>query len=119
VRNVHVPYLWLIAFGGLLNFVAIAANGGVMPADPSALAGAGLPVDPATFSNSTAVTDPVLLPLGDVFAIPASWPVSNVYSIGDIVIVVGAFLAVHTIAESRLALRRFATPGGRELASSG
>jgi hypothetical protein len=108
--NLGVPYLWLIAFGGMLNLVAIAANGGVMPADPDALAAAGIVADPQAFSNSTAVADPVLLPLGDVFWVPASWPLSNVFSVGDVVIVVGAFLALHTIGGSRLAVRRFATP---------
>jgi hypothetical protein len=108
--NLGVPYLWLIALGGMLNLVAIAANDGVMPADPTALAAAGVATDPNTFSNSTAVAEPVLLALGDIFWVPASWPVSNVFSVGDVVIVVGAFLALHTIAGSRLAVRRFAAP---------
>lgn len=108
--NLGVPYLWLIALGGMLNLVAIAANDGVMPADPTALAAAGLETDPNTFSNSTAVAEPVLLELGDIFWVPASWPASNVFSIGDVVIVIGVFLALHTIAGSRLAIRRFAAP---------
>ena len=110
VLNLGVPYLWLIALGGMLNLAAIAANDGVMPADPTALAAAGVATDPNTFSNSTAVAEPTLLVLGDIFWVPASWPVSNVFSIGDVVIVIGAFLALHTIAGSRLALRRFAAP---------
>jgi hypothetical protein len=108
--NLGVPYLWLLALGGMLNLVAIAANDGVMPADPVALTAAGVATDPETFSNSTAVAEPVLLALGDIFWVPASWPVSNVFSIGDVVIVVGTFLALHTIAGSRLAVRRFAAP---------
>jgi len=35
--NLRLPYLWLIALGGVLNLAAIAANGGIMPADPDAL----------------------------------------------------------------------------------
>jgi Family of unknown function (DUF5317) len=115
--NVRVPYLWLIALGGMLNLAAIAANDGVMPADPDALAAAGIATDPGAFSNSTAVAEPALLLLGDIFWVPASWPVSNVFSIGDVVIVVGAFLALHTIAGSRLAVRRFAAPGSRRVAA--
>ena len=111
--NIGVPYLWLIALGGMLNLAAIAANDGVMPADPGALAAAGIVTDPGSFSNSAAVAEPALLLLGDVFWIPAEWPVSNVFSIGDVVIVLGAFLAVHTIAASRLAVPRFAAPGRR------
>jgi hypothetical protein len=38
----RVPFLWLIAAGGALNLTAIAANGGVMPADPDGLAAAGI-----------------------------------------------------------------------------
>ena len=110
VVNLGVPYLWLIALGGMLNLAAIAANDGVMPADPGALAAAGIAADPQAFSNSTAVADPALLLLGDILWVPEAWPVSNVFSIGDIVIVVGAFLALHTIAGSRLAVRRFASP---------
>ena len=109
VNWTRVPFLWLIALGGALNLAAIAANGGVMPADPDALAAAGIATPAGEFSNSTAVSDPALAFLGDVLWLPSSWPVSNVFSIGDVLIVVGAFLSLHTISGSRLALRRLAT----------
>jgi uncharacterized protein DUF5317 len=108
--NRDVPFLWLIALGGALNLIAIAANGGVMPADAGAMMAAGIANDPAAFSNSVAVADPRLLFLGDVLWVPASWPVSNVFSVGDVVIALGAFLALHTICGSRLALPRLAAP---------
>jgi hypothetical protein len=112
--NRKIPFLWLIAAGGLLNFAAIAANRGVMPARPEALARAGLPQQVGEFTNSTALHAPRLSFLGDVFAVPDSVPVANVFSVGDVLIVLGAFLAVHAIARSRLALRapwaRAATP---------
>ena len=79
----RVPFLWLIALGGALNLAAIAANGGVMPADPDALAAAGIATPPGEFSNSTAVSDPALAFLGDVLWLPQSWPVSNVFSVAD------------------------------------
>src|SRR5437763_771081 len=41
LANLHVPYLWLVGLGGLSNFVAIVANGGVMPASRAALERAG------------------------------------------------------------------------------
>src|SRR3954447_21105036 len=41
VANRRIPFLWLVGCGGLLNFVAIGANGGVMPASASALRTAG------------------------------------------------------------------------------
>lgn len=110
IANLGFPYLWLMALGGLLNLLAIAANGGVMPADPDALAHAGLDPSSDEFANSAALEHPRLRFLGDVFWIPDSWPASNVFSVGDVLLVVGAFLALHTICRSRLALPRFATP---------
>jgi hypothetical protein len=106
-RVVGVP---IIALGGLLNFIAITANGGVMPASKSALAYAGLADTPGQFASSTSVPDPHLLFLGDVFAVPASWPVANVYSVGDVLIVAGAFVLLHVACGSRLApfVRRLA-----------
>ena len=106
----RVPFVWLIALGGALNLVAIAANGGVMPADPDALAAAGIVTPEGEFSNSTAVSDPKLLFLGDVLYLPSSWPVHNVFSVGDVLILAGALLAMHCICASRIAVRRFAVP---------
>jgi hypothetical protein len=111
--NRHIVYLWLAALGGALNLAAIAANGGVMPADPDALAAAGVHQEAGDFSNSTAVAHPHLSFLGDVFAVPASWPVSNVFSVGDVILVVAALLALHCLCGSRLALARFAAPHAR------
>jgi hypothetical protein len=51
--------------------------------------------------------------LGDVFAVPASWPVSNVFSVGDVILVVAALLALHCLCGSRLVLVRFAAPLAR------
>jgi Family of unknown function (DUF5317) len=102
--NWHLPGIPLIALGGALNLLAMAVNGGVMPASPTALAGAGLPVDAPGFQNSTALAEPRLAWLGDVFYLPASWPLSNVFSIGDVLIALGIVWALHRICQSRLAL---------------
>ena len=110
VVNRRIPWVWLVALGGGLNFTAIAANGGVMPAAPRALEKAGFALDPAGFTNSGAVSHPHLQFLGDVFWVPSSFPVSNVFSLGDVLILLGALLAMHCICASRLALRRFAVP---------
>jgi len=110
VVNRRIPWVWLIALGGALNFVAIVANGGVMPADPHALAMAGMVADRAEFTNSGAVAHAHLQFLGDVFWLPRSLPVRNVFSVGDVLILVGALLAMHCVCASRLALRRFAVP---------
>jgi MFS family permease len=98
--NRRVPGLLIIALGGILNFLAIAANGGVMPASRSALATAGLEDQPGQFASSVPVGDAKLQFLGDIFAVPASWPVSNVFSVGDVCIVLGAFVLLHKLGQS-------------------
>jgi hypothetical protein len=115
--NRRVAWLWLVGLGGFLNFVAISANGGVMPASAEAIATAGTLPEKGEFINSTVLEDPNLLFLGDVFAIPAPWT-HNVFSVGDVVMAVGAFLCVHTICGSVFSTRRLmrvvrAQPSGR------
>ena len=96
----------IVALGGALNFIAITANGGVMPADPDALAAAGRTVTEGEISNSAAVTDPKLQFLGDVIPTPGWLPVSNVYSVGDLLIVLGVLVLLHVACGSRLVPRR-------------
>lgn len=107
VVNRAVAGFRLIAVGAVLNLLAICANAGVMPASAAAASTAGLP--PAagdTFANSAVLPDPRIAFLGDVFAVPASWPLANVFSVGDILLALGAFVAVQGATGSRL--------GGRE-----
>lgn len=99
--NRHVHGLLMVGLGGALNFAAIATNGGVMPADPEAIAAAGL-AEEAGFTNSAPANDAPLGFLGDVFAVPGWFPIHNVFSVGDIVIVLGAFLVLHRATRSRL-----------------
>jgi hypothetical protein len=100
VLNRRLPYLWLIGLGGLCNFVAISANGGVMPATASAVrAGGSLPPH-GEFINSTVLAHPHLQFLGDVFAIPAPWA-HNIFSVGDIVMAAGALLCVNALCRWR------------------
>jgi hypothetical protein len=95
-------FLWVVALGGLLNVIAIVANGGVMPASRDALSTAGLDVRSGEFANSDLVEGANFAFLGDVFAIPAGWPGANVFSVGDVVMVLGAFLLLHAATGSRL-----------------
>jgi hypothetical protein len=95
VINRHIPGLLVVAAGGALNFAAILANGGVMPADPDAVAAAGIPLDATEFANSAPAADAPLGILGDVFHTPGWLPIHNVFSVGDLVIVTGAFLLLH------------------------
>ena len=104
VVNRHIPFLWLVGAGGALNLAAIAANRGVMPAEPTALRTAGLRLDDG-FVNSAPVAHPRLSFLGDIFAVPGGWPLHNVFSVGDVLIVIGAVVLLHRVGESRLVPR--------------
>jgi uncharacterized protein DUF5317 len=112
LANRRLPGIGLAGAGAALNLLAIAANGGVMPASPAALARAGLPADAPGFESSGVVEDARLAFLGDVFAIPAAWPLSNVFSVGDVLIGLGLAWGLHRICGSRL-VPRWRPPAGR------
>ena len=79
--------------GGASNLIAICANGGYMPVSPGALQAMGrLPRE--GYTNSRLVDGVVLGPLTDLFAMPAWLPVANVFSVGDVLIGVGAAIAI-------------------------
>jgi hypothetical protein len=93
LRNLDLPGFPLLALGAALNMLVIVANGGFMPSASGAwelLNGAsGLPV--TTFTNSTLIHAGTTLPfLGDVFALPRPIPLANVFSVGDVLIGLGA-----------------------------
>ena len=96
-RIVGVP---IVALGMTLNLVAIVANGGSMPVLPEAMLAAG--GDHATLNNSTAAADPHVSLLVDRWAAPDVIPFANVFSIGDVVIAVGAFVIVLSAMGVRL-----------------
>jgi hypothetical protein len=98
----------ILTVGGLLNFIAITANGGVMPASRKALASLPQVAAKGDFANSQVLAHPRLQFLGDVFASPSSWPVHNVFSIGDFVLFAGVGVLLHVTCASRLVPRRFA-----------
>jgi len=89
-----------------LNLVAIAANGGFMPASRKALALAGIAYSGDTHNNSAVIdTHTHLRFLGDIFAVPSWMPAANVFSIGDLLIAAGvaALLAVSMRGPSAVA----------------
>jgi Family of unknown function (DUF5317) len=104
--NLRLPGLALVALGGALNGIAIAANHGVMPARPGAVHLAGLDPAPGEFVNSGIVAHPHLWWLGDVFAVPSGVPLANVFSVGDVLLLVGAAVLLHAVCGSRLARGR-------------
>jgi hypothetical protein len=104
--NRRVAGVPVIAFGGLCNFAAIAANGGVMPTAPSAAGSLAGTAGADEFANSRVLEDARLQFLGDVFATPASLPLHNVFSVGDGILLVGVTVLVHVACGSRLVPRR-------------
>jgi hypothetical protein len=105
VANRHLSGLPVLATGVVLNTIAIAANGGVMPATHFALRVSGLDTS-GGFANSTALAHPKLQFLGDVIPVPGPWPIGNVLSIGDLLIFTGALILLHSACCSRLFRRR-------------
>lgn len=97
LRNVRLPGFSLIAFGAACNLLAIVSNGGRMPASPAAFEAlngrAVVPTD--SFSNSVLAGPGTQFPfLGDILVLPRPFPFANVFSVGDLVIGIGAALFV-------------------------
>lgn len=92
--NRRVAGLWLLAVGAACNGITIALNGGTLPSSSGAMARAGIRSGDS-FVNSGQVKNPVLPWLGDVFATPSWVPLGNVFSIGDVLIVLGAAWVIH------------------------
>jgi hypothetical protein len=116
LRNLSRPGLVVIAVGATLNLVAVLANGGAMPSSPEAwLALNGVAELPVShFSNSVLIGPDTLVPfLGDIFVWPRPLPLANVFSIGDVVIGLGAIMfLVGAMRAPRLASGE-AAPVGR------
>lgn len=92
-----------------LNIVAVLANGGHMPALPRALRAAGLV---HVHYNSSIAAAPNLPWLVDRWAVPRFIHLGNVFSVGDVVIAVGAIVLVFSAMGARLPVlpRRKAQP---------
>jgi hypothetical protein len=91
IVNYRRPAVAVTGVGMALNLLAIALNDGYMPARPGALELAGVAYAGSVDTNSQLITGSTKLAfLGDVFAVPSWVPFANVFSIGDILIVVGA-----------------------------
>ncbi len=101
ISNRALSGLWVVALGGAVNLVAIAANHGVMPATHSAMAAAGKLAQTSEFANSAIVAHPKLLFLGDVFAVPQPLFFASAFSAGDVLIVIGAGVLLHQICGFR------------------
>jgi len=90
--NRRAAGVWIVAAGAFTNGATIAVNGGTLPASAAAAQAAGIEQG-SDFANSAVLDNPVLPWLGDVFAWPAPLPLANTFSVGDVLIVVGVWVA--------------------------
>ena len=103
LANHRRPAVVVLGVGMALNLLVIALNDGYMPARRAALESAGQIYAGSAEHNSALITASTKLALlGDVFAVPSWVPLANVFSIGDVLIVVGATaLIAATMRRSR------------------
>lgn len=102
--NWQLPGLPVVGLGLACNAIAIGLNGGRMPASVDALRTAGLEfvilkAGALGSSANTALLGPeTKVPfLCDIFALPSWFPLATVFSLGDVLVALGAawfFLAV-------------------------
>ncbi len=97
--NRGYPEILLMGLGLFLNFLVIVANGGFMPASAEALRRAGLAsvaqgLEEGTRSGNTVLMGPKtrLNFLGDWLYLPAWFPLSSAFSVGDVILGLGAAL---------------------------
>jgi len=102
--NRRLAGAWLVALGFAANVIVIVANGGVMPASAHAQEIAGIEQRDGAFENSAVVSDARLSFLGDVFAIPDPVPLANVFSVGDMLLGMGAGVFVISSCRRRTAM---------------
>ncbi|MGQ9699968.1 MAG: DUF5317 domain-containing protein [Candidatus Bipolaricaulaceae bacterium] len=97
IWNWRYPELLLMGFGLLLNLAVIAANGGCMPASAEALRQAGFSSVAQALEAETCQGNTVLMSaktrlnfLGDWLFLPAWVPLSSAFSLGDVLLGIGA-----------------------------
>lgn len=102
--NRKIPWVWLIGIGLAANFLVIAANGGFMPVSPNVLPGtSSAPVAlKDVHHNSRLMGESTRLRfLGDVFRTPDWLWIRRTFSVGDILIGLGAFALVQRLMRIR------------------
>lgn len=94
--NRRYPELLVMGVGLLVNLIAIAANGGYMPASAEALRRAGLREVAAALEAGLRQGNTVLMGegtrlnfLGDFLYLPRWMPLASAFSLGDVVLGVG------------------------------
>jgi hypothetical protein len=101
--NWHLPGIFLVTLGLLLNAVVIGANG-AMPVSPRAMEALGLGPLEVPPGKHTLLTDATRVPwLADIIPLP---PLRTIISVGDIVLAVGLIPLTHALMTYRTAAER-------------
>ncbi len=105
-QNRQLPGVPLMAAGFLANLFVMVANGGYMPITQEALGQVGHSqrVMAAQEGARVIATKDIVLPrdrtvawwLADVFVLPPPFPIPSVFSVGDLLIALGAFWLLQT-----------------------
>jgi len=100
LANIKKPVFWLLALGLILNLVVILANGGLMPIQPEMVMHLypDAPPDAWSVGERLRVGKDIVLParqtrlwfLSDRFTLPDWSPFQFAFSLGDVLLAVGA-----------------------------
>ena len=109
IRNLRIPGSKLILIGMILNFIAIVANHGIMPARPECISAAYGPkylaqakAEPHVYSGIMDATCELGF-LCDVIAARRPFvAIPGVYSVGDVILIIGIFIAIIGIMRTPL-----------------
>lgn len=110
--NKQVPGFWALGIGLTLNLTVIALNGGLMPISPETVRQLAPEAPPNAWhiGERLGTTKDVVLPvtatrvwwLSDRILLPRQIPYRVAFSIGDVLIAVGAFLLLWSTGERNM-----------------
>jgi hypothetical protein len=101
--NWHLPGIFLVTAGLLLNAIVIGANG-AMPVSPAAMDALGLGPLEVPPGKHTLMTEATVLPwLADVIPVP---PLRTIISVGDVVLALGLVPLTHALMTYRTTAER-------------
>jgi hypothetical protein len=111
LANIFVPGFWAFLSGLAMNFMVILLNGGWMPVNPDTIRNLRPDLDPALIVIGNRVniskdqimlrSDTYLSFLADQLYLPPWFPYKFVFSVGDVLISVGAFLLLWSLSSEK------------------